>query len=405
MSSQIEKFCVRILDKLKEHDEEICLELIAMHPLCLEHVKNQTPKICDAAVSKNPKAIKYVIDQTDDLCKKAVFADGLLLEHVKVKTPELCKLAFSVHRGSIMYIPDEMQTSEMALSAMNRSPNFIQYVSKRLITEEIWRKAGKQILNFFTYDEATELGEPYVSIYINKVVRYFSRYQKNLPSDVILQIISKNPQIIKECEDPTEEMCVVAVKSNPSVVNKCRIQYPAAIKAAIMTNPEIIRSVPIPDLETYDHLAAIDPLLPLQSVTLKKNPVEKQFVDHVLASNPYMVSKIKARLTIQEQREIININPYLALDLRKPHPEILLEAVKLEPTLIRHITEQTEDLCIAAVERNPILIRYINNPTEATCVTALAKDPRLIIYIERPGLRQDLMKQNLTRFKAKKRAI
>lgn len=60
--------------------------------------------------------------------KELLSNDGLQLEHINDKTAELCDIAVKQNGAALQYVPPELQTLELCVTALEHSKDNLQYV-------------------------------------------------------------------------------------------------------------------------------------------------------------------------------------------------------------------------------------------------------------------------------------
>jgi hypothetical protein len=161
----------------------------------------QTPALCVVAVLKNPEAIKYVKNispkgmydysfrinvvkknglllrlfdennQTDNICEKAIIQNGAAIQYVYKKTEYLCELAVKMDPENIKYIDQvyprvyilaltknievikyfKYFNTEIIELALTKDGKCLQYIPKRLLTNELCMRAFQQNSSAFEF--------------------------------------------------------------------------------------------------------------------------------------------------------------------------------------------------------------------------------------------------------------
>lgn len=112
------------LEHIKEQTEEMILYAVGIIGTALKHAKIQTPEIVHTAVSNarwDSTVLRFVQPEyrVFDTYRLAVIANGNALEFVpeEAQTPELCLLAIQQNTGAIRYVHN--QTEDLCMRALN----------------------------------------------------------------------------------------------------------------------------------------------------------------------------------------------------------------------------------------------------------------------------------------------
>lgn len=126
-----------LLRFIENQSERICLEAVRndRYGNALKFVREQTPEICMEAVKRSGSALMYVKEQTPEICLRAILTHPGSLAYVQNPTSLLCELAMKRDKMLLLHVPEEIQTLEMCLSAVEYSSYNLRGVSPRFRKE------------------------------------------------------------------------------------------------------------------------------------------------------------------------------------------------------------------------------------------------------------------------------
>lgn len=174
-----------------------------------------------------------------------------------------------------------------------------------------------------------------------------------------LDIVKKNPLMIRYIENPSEAVQLEAIKQDEAVIRFIRNPSEVVQLQAIRQNKYIIKHINNPtetvqleavrwDAFTIEHIDK-----PSEAVQLEAVKQEGYTLEYI--KNPSEAVQIEA----------VKENGYIIKYIKNPTEAIQLEAVKQNPLAIKYIKKPTETVQFEAVKQNPLTIQYIKKPTEA----------------------------------------
>ncbi len=229
-------------------------------------VEWQTQKICEYIVRKRPCDLKYVAEkfQTEELCISVLKINGLQLEHVKNKTLKMCLVAINNSSYAIRYVPDEFITEELYLDLLKKSEHifkqikeptyemchiavskagyYLEHIPEHMITYKLCKIAVKDtgyalrhVPEEFRTDEILEIAlanSPYI---LNNA----TYYKIDISDEKMGVFALRNLSLLKLIDHPSTELCL-------SIASK----YPEKAKLLKCYNSD-----------TWLHMCLIDPII------------------------------------------------------------------------------------------------------------------------------------------------
>lgn len=151
--------------------EKLCKLAVSCNGMNIKHVPGKyiTQEICDMAVESNHKVFPYIMQKymTKAMCKKVLrynseyleyirgdhnehnelIAELGLIDHVEphLRTKYLCKLAFERDPNSIEFIPEKYVTQEMAETAVKHNGKNLKYVPIDMRTYDMCMSAAHDV--------------------------------------------------------------------------------------------------------------------------------------------------------------------------------------------------------------------------------------------------------------------
>lgn len=200
------------------------------------------------------------------------------------------------------------------------------------------------------------------NLYKEHVMTYpkLAKYVKNMPSDISLQLLSKDITIIEHIENPTEEMCCIAVMKQPSLIHRIKNPTMPVYKALIGKFAYAINYI-----------------------TPASHDVIFELIDH----NPEILKYLNNNDEVKEMA--VHKNGLLLQHITNKTTKICDIAFKNNPGAIKFIPQnlRTRDMCINAVLHDHTLFdmvpqKFMDNDL---CLFVLFKDPHLIEKINNPS--------------------
>lgn len=209
------------------------------------------------------------------------------------------------------------------------------------------------------------------------------KYIKDKNDTINKYVIARNPLLLSQIENQTEELCLMAVTLNglaiQFVIKKTQaictaayentrfaIQYideewqTADMGKCIYPNIELFKYVKI---QTND-ICVSALRFSLQNFKYIMNPTLEMYLYVVTNGNPNVYEQFRQmELTDHIMIQILNVKPQMLQYFKHTTPDLDLYAVKKDITAIEHVKNwQNYDSFLWAVERNGLLLRHIVFP-------------------------------------------
>jgi len=157
--------------------------------------------------------------------------------------------------------------------------------------------------------------------------------ERNELEQSILTLIDERPEFIKFIRNPTEEMCLRAVKRDGSTLEHCPIRTAKIEMDALENDPSVVRFIENPTKEQLDFVIEHD-----------ASCLEKEIID-------------------------------------KLSPEQLLTAISKCGRVLRYIENPSQDLVLSAVNTCGDAIKLLENPTKELLMKAIHNNCDCIQHI------------------------
>lgn len=202
----------------------------------------------------------------------------------------------------------------------------------------------KAFKKLFTYDQFIECN------------KYFDAYRSSWncgisfgTDEIIMKILSKHGSYLRMVNNPTEEMCIVAVKSSYDAITYIKNPSDKIKLIAVQSSSFALQHIESPTEEIC--LTALSS--GGQALEYIKNPTEEMCWSAIR----------KCGWAIKY--------------INNPTREMCIEAIKISPRSIKYVP-QTEEFCWLSLTTNPGALIYITNPTDDMVIYAVGEDHRLI---------------------------
>ena len=219
---------------------------------------------------------------------------------------------------------------------------------------------------------------------------YLKELYKNFYSDNSkdLKQVMINPDSIKDIDNPSEELQLIAVKLNGNTIQYINNPSEEIQLIAVRQDGWAIQYINNPSEELQ--LIAVkqngwviqyinNPSEELQLEAAKQNGLVIQYIDN--PSEEVQIAAVKQ-----------NGNAIQYID--NPSEEVQLVAVRQDEYVIRYIIDKgiipSEEVQLVAVRQDEYVIRYIDNPSEEVQLAAVTYDGTLIQYIDNPSTKVQL---------------
>jgi len=168
---------------------DMCRFAIEECPFVIEHVKDEymvkdNIDLRMIAVKANGTLLRYIKEQNVDICKAAILQTPLAIKYVIDQTDELCRLATECNKTAILNFREP--TKEQFLLAIQKNAYILTF---------IYRYKNHTFVNDYP-----------------KLVAFWKcdEFRK--------EAVEKNGNAIRYIQNPSQELCCVAVKQNPSAI-------------------------------------------------------------------------------------------------------------------------------------------------------------------------------------------
>lgn len=304
--------------------------LIIKLPELIEYSKILSEKICDIAIEYDARLIRFIPDnfQTIDRCLKAIQHNPISIKYIRNKTYEMCSLAVLHNTNMITEIPDEFKSNDLMMHIYKHD---IKYITQ-------FRNIPIKILLDLAYSR------PNLLMNIS-TIKYHPELDK---------IITMIPNIISNIVDIPNEVFMSLIKENKNLANFIDINIlpNEIINELLVANPGLIVSIKNPSYDMWKLALTVDGMLIIH--------IDDKILD------------------INLMRIAIN-NDIRAFRLIKNQPdELCIEVIKKDPTQIQFIMNIDADLWKKIVDIYPEGILHRETITYDLCIYVLDKNPNLL---------------------------
>lgn len=237
-----------------------------------------------------------------------------------------------------------------------------------------FRKEAQKIVNSVqgTLPKESDIFDLSNAIYIDNLQRTISSL-----SDEEMEL-KKNPDAIKEIENPTEKQMNIAVDAKPSLIKYIKNPSERAQISAIKWSSHFLKDIKNPTEKVLITAVEEDG----DAITLIKNPSEKVQLAAV-KSNAFSIAWIK-NPSEKVQLASVNTRGLSIKHIKNPSEKVQLAAIKEDGYSIEYIKNPSEKIQMASVQKMYDYIRFIENPTEKVQLYVVNKDPMSIVDIQNP---------------------
>lgn len=153
----------------------------------------------------------------------------------------------------------------------------------------------------------------------------------DLPHDVLIRAVDRNPQLLSYIEDQSDDLCLTAIRSNPLALQYVKNQTYEMCTLAVKRSAYAIQYVK----DQTEELC----LLAIKSVPITISIIHNQ--------------------TMTVCKEAISRNPYLIWLIRDQTDELSMMAVNINGMALSKVRNRTFEICEAAVKNTPNAIEYV----------------------------------------------
>lgn len=248
----------------QEQTPFLCQLAIELHANALEYIINPTHENLVRSVTLHPSSLQFIKKQTPELCAIAVGIDGMALEYVREPTPELYQLAVNNSSHALKYISPEEQTVELCSLAC-RNLAALKYVSLHL-NQFIYDTISKYpcAIKYVLYQTEelctlavtkdpqaiTGIREPSTDVCLIALMKLPPLIKKiiNPPPEVWKPVLAYDPGVIVHM-DQTVAMCEYLFDLYPYSLKLLRYKTNAMLNKAIEYDPLLILAMENPSQE------------------------------------------------------------------------------------------------------------------------------------------------------------
>ncbi len=252
-------------------------------------------------------------------------------------------------------------------------------------------KADKIIIERYTLIEEHEFcDDKYFAICVVNIFKNYSTFIKRIKSyDFYLNAIRHDWTLLKDIEDQTEELCLIAVEQNAFALQYAKDQTHKICMKAIQKDAFAIQCVKeqTPELCMFavkqngsmlKYVKEQTPEICMEAVKQSKwnfDYVKEQTPEicmEVIKQDGHTLKHVKEQ-THELCLEAVKQSGLALRFVKEQTPEICMEAVKRYGRALEYVKEQTPEICLEAVKRDGSSLRYVKEPTEEICLAAFKR--------------------------------
>lgn len=191
----------------------------------------------------------------------------------------------------------------------------------------------------------------------------------------MLNKIKKNPNLIQKVINPTEEMCLAAVRRNGLLLKYITNQTEKICITAMKKNLLALRSVENVTEKIYE--------------AAKRIHYDLNVPEEIRDPKIYHLTKYK--IGNPQYVRLLAYSPCLLPHIKNQTRKLCLTEVKANGLALRFVgkenfdgckpIEQTEEICIAAVKQNGYALTFVHKQTKKICCAAVAQDGLVIALV------------------------
>jgi hypothetical protein len=344
---------------INELSHEMCLEAVKRNGDCLRYIdsKYRTDDVCRAAIENNPFAIRHIgkNKQTAELCAFALEKNPAVIQHIRIKSPHIT-LAVDGYKLGI----DGKNDYEYYLNLIKLDGKLILTVPSNVFTFELNKeieKIASSIVEFNKLGLQPDAITNQLCIPSDIVIKIFDTYLTDYTSQLYLEAIRQDCNILRLIPNQTYDVCLEAIKQHGLL-----LQY---VKEEFQSNELCLEAVK----NNYKALQYVkDQTTDICSCAIKQNGVALQFVQEVFQTDEFCL-------------EAVNQDGLLLQYVKNQTPELCLKAVESCGEALEFVKVKTPDICYRAVTENGYAIRYVDHITPVLLLRAILSNSSAIKYV------------------------
>lgn len=250
------------------------------------------------------------------------------------------------------------------------SANKIFLLNKTLISElEIWTEPKSYMEHLLKYPQ-------------------LAKYIKNIPNDLAMKLIEKDPESIKHIEEPTDEMYILALGKRPQLIHFLKKVSFTVLKMLIKTHAHMVWNVKNPTKDEILELIECN-----VNVLKYKKDIPEDIAETILEKNGLLLEHIQMKT--QHMCNIAlenNIEAYRFVPFTYKDYQMSVKAVTHNIKLLEFVPPylMSNELCLPLLRKDPYLIRHIQKPTDEMYLECSKTQPGLISKIKNTSLITDI---------------
>jgi len=201
---------------------------------------NLTTEICGLAVKENPTTLRYVPINlmTEEICVSAVERDGLTLEYTKhLMTYEMCLIAVKQNSLALIHVKKQFITTDIYELTLRDDGLLLQFITEQ--TEDLCKMAITQ----------------------NGLALQYVKYQ----TDEICSIaVQQNGLSLEYVRDQTETVCILAIKQNSLALEYVKDMTNEIYNAVVQQDYFILPRLPEPTGDLFTSMRRNSSLIHLR---------------------------------------------------------------------------------------------------------------------------------------------
>lgn len=219
--------------------DEIQDWIVANKPECIDYINNPNMSVLVYKIQKDPGQIKTIEHPSEELMLGVVKVNGLYLNSIKEPTPLVIEEAVKQNGFAIKFVPENLQTKEIQLLAVNSFPRAILSIPNP--EDDVIIEALNK--------------EPLIAQLLD-----------NVSPEVQMFLAENHPDNIINIKNPIPEAVELAISKNGLLIRNFQNNYPEFRELAIRQNPYAIRSLRAVTLDecalAYSISPAVEKIIP-----------------------------------------------------------------------------------------------------------------------------------------------
>lgn len=202
----------------------------------------------------------------------------------------------------------------------------------------------------------------------------------------MIQILSKDPVLIKYCKNVTDQLIGKVIRKNPYIIKY--IENPSDMIKKIIN--EVVGKENLPQNGFYIQYIK-SPSSEMQLIAVKQNGCSIQYINNPsveiqmeAVKNDSMAIKYIKNPTIEVLIESVKKDPFSIQYLNEIPFKVQLYAVKIDGNSIKYIKNCSLKVAMEAVRNSETAISYIKEPPLAVQLESIRSNPNSIKYIKNP---------------------